>query len=299
MFKLTPINKIFGKAENKKNTLIRLVYKKIRPSSYPYISGDSFRSLAQHVFDETNTAINPELVKQGQIVFVATHFAEEYFRTIHPKINHTYILITHNSDNPVDANLASHLDEKIIRWYAQNVEVILPKIIPIPIGLENLHHYNFGIPSLYNRQRKEKNIIKKNRIIYGFKIRNNPEERKDAFRIASQHKLADELTGCHNQNEYLKILRSYKFIISPPGNGLDTHRTWESLTVGTVPIVKDSPTMQAFKSLELPLWIVKNWDELLLVDENHLAQRYNELADKFNSKSIFMDYWKNRITLTS
>ena len=36
--------------------------------------------------------------------------------------------------------------------------------------------------------------------------------------------------------EYLRTLGQHRFVLSPRGNGLDAHRTWEALMVGTIPI---------------------------------------------------------------
>ena len=43
-----------------------------RPSSYPFISGDTFRSIADHIIDETNQSLNPDRVKPYDIIFLKT-----------------------------------------------------------------------------------------------------------------------------------------------------------------------------------------------------------------------------------
>jgi hypothetical protein len=40
--------------------------------------------------------------------------------------------------------------------------------------------------------------------------------------------------------EYLFGMQQYKFVLSPVGNGEDTHRTWEALLAGSIPIVESS-----------------------------------------------------------
>ena len=56
-----------------------------------------------------------------------------------------------------------------------------------------------------------------------------------------------------NNLEYLKELSKYKFSLCPPGNGLDTHRVWESLLVGTIPIVEDNELNNNFLKMGVPL----------------------------------------------
>ena len=54
-------------------------YPKIfRPSSKPYISGDTFRKYADHIFDES-TSFKPKDVRKNDIVFINSDLIEVYF----------------------------------------------------------------------------------------------------------------------------------------------------------------------------------------------------------------------------
>jgi hypothetical protein len=44
--------------------------------------------------------------------------------------------------------------------------------------------------------------------------------------------------------EYFSRLRNFKFVVSPEGNGIDCHRTYEALMAGCIPIVEDRPEMR-------------------------------------------------------
>jgi hypothetical protein len=39
---------------------------------------------------------------------------------------------------------------------------------------------------------------------------------------------------------YLINLKKHKFVVSPPGNGIDCHRNWEAIYLGCIPIVLNS-----------------------------------------------------------
>ena len=112
----------------------------LRPASYPYITGDGFRAMADHIYDEI-TKVKEENVKEGDIVFINSSLVEEYFKKIHKNIKHRYILISHNSDKNITEDHLKYLDDKIIKWYAQNVLVKDPKINPIPFGLAGLSKF--------------------------------------------------------------------------------------------------------------------------------------------------------------
>ena len=260
-----------------------------RPSSYPYLSGDGFRKIADHLYDET-AKLDPTKIKSGEIVFIKTDMINEYFDNCHKKIRHPYKIITHNSDKNITEKELGYLDNKIIHWFAQNVSVKHPKITPLPIGLENLHYYLNGIPKLFNRP-KGISVRKKSRIIFGFSIFTNKQERQVALNILSTMPLSDKIKGSPLPPDYLSELNSYQFVASPPGNGLDCHRTWEALYLGVIPIVKRSVATEYFKNLKLPILIIDNWSDLGKITKEDLSHLYNQITSEADTKELFMNYW--------
>jgi hypothetical protein len=93
----------------------------------------------------------------------------------------------------------------------------------------------------------------------------------------------------HIPREYSWIRQSqYPFVISPHGNGLDCHRTWEALALGCIPIVKRSPIDKLYE--DLPVLIVKEWSDVTL---ELLLSTLTTFKDKlFNLDKITLQYWK-------
>jgi hypothetical protein len=84
-----------------------------------------------------------------------------------------------------------------------------------------------------------------------------------------------------------KTQSEYAFVISPHGNGLDCHRTWEAIALGTIPIVKTSPLDNLFEGL--PVWIVKEWSQ---VNEPSMLKKIEEYKNKkFNLEKMQLSYW--------
>lgn len=70
-----------------------------RRSSSPFISGDGFRDICQHICDESNRCrFSPENVKDGECIFVKTDFFEFFVRDVTSRIKGKYVIITHNGD---------------------------------------------------------------------------------------------------------------------------------------------------------------------------------------------------------
>jgi hypothetical protein len=83
----------------------------------------------------------------------------------------------------------------------------------------------------------------------------------------------------------------YAFVISPHGNGLDCHRTWEALCLGCIPIVKTSPLDSLYD--ELPVYIVQDWSD---VTEGNLRRVLNEFSQrKFDLNRLTLKYWMDKI----
>lgn len=265
----------------------------LRPASFPYISGDGFRKIADYIYDETQK-FDPQLIEPGKIIFVKTDLINEYFRKIHSKIRYSYKLITHNSDYNITEKDLTFVDDKIIHWYAQNATVSHPKLTPLPIGLENKHYYFNGVTRLFNRLRKQ-NVKKKNRILFGFSVLTNPTERQATLNNLEKNPLADKISGFPLPPGYLRQLNSYQFVASPPGNGLDCHRTWEAMYLKTIPIVKRSPATEFWAKLGLPLLIIDNWSELAIFKEQELDSVYQEKITSTKFEPLFMDYWVKAI----
>jgi hypothetical protein len=95
-----------------------------------------------------------------------------------------------------------------------------------------------------------------------------------------------------NYDRYVEDLASSKFVLSPRGNGLDTHRLWETLYVGSYPIVKSSSLDALYEGL--PIVIVDDWSE---VTEEFLNAKYEEMEAKtFSFDKLYSDFWYQTIS---
>lgn len=256
----------------------------------PFVSGDAFRAYCDYVFDEEDRSLNPASVKPNSTIFVKTDYLGEFFDNIHPYIPYNYILVSHNSDLSAPNAFASFLeDEKIIAWFAQNIDNNTnPKLHPIPIGIANpcWTHGN----GTFIKQAQANPSSKKNLLYVNFTIETFPLERSIAYHLLTQA----SFSYCAKPKpfeDYLKELSSCHFVASPRGNGLDTHRLWESLYVGSYPLVKSSSLDPLY--VDLPVIILQDWNQ---VTEEFLHEKYTEFGEKlFCLDKLYMPYWENLI----
>ncbi len=268
------------------------LFKFNRPTSYPFITGDGFRALAQHIFDESSD-IDYSSVMKGDIIFVRTDFLYEYFRKVHPKIKNQYILISHNCDTNVTEDYAGYIDNKIIHWFAQNLLIKHPKCSAIPIGLILRFYDKKNITVELLKKHREK-TSKAPKIFFGFDTVTN-KKRIQAFDFLKKSNIGIGVAGRIGQEEYYSRVSDCMFNASPEGNGIDCHRTWESIYLNTIPVVEKSPATEYWEKIGLPMLLIDSWSEVSSFNEENIKRRYEENKHKFDSPAIYMDYWTGEI----
>lgn len=264
-----------------------------RHSSFPYLSGDTFRSLAQFYVDELQIPFDPDAVQKGDIVFVKARLINYFFEILHPLIKNRYILISHNCDDSAPGKYLKMLDDdKLIAWFAQNSDLkVHQKLFPIPIGIANMYWPHGDIKILNSAILRAKDIEKKHLLYVNILSQTNPAVRQEVEQLF----LGKEF--CYSAlrkpwEEYLLDLAESKFVLCPRGAGEDTHRTWEVLLMNSIPIVKSSPLDSMYT--DLPVVIVNNWNE---ITQDFLESRYDDMqSKKYNRNKLYASYWFDMIS---
>lgn len=95
------------------------------------------------------------------------------------------------------------------------------------------------------------------------------------------------------RRKYLQECRNADFVLCPPGVGEDTHRLWESIYVGTVPIVLRSAVME-FLAQFFPICLLDSWDELL--DDSHMREMHDVLMVKaWDGRRLKVSSWLEEV----
>lgn len=264
-----------------------------RPSSAPFLAGDSYRALADRLFDETRRCKAADIQK-NDIVFVSANLLDE-FRSVLKDGPQPFILVTHQSDITIDDR---HRDiaemSTLIHWFAQNCFLEHEKVSPLPIGLEDRWRHNNGAIHDYKKNFPE-NLPTIPRIAHAFTLGTNPQKRLQCLSALIKSHLSKELPQPLNASLYRKVLKNYLFVASPPGNGPDCHRTWEAMYLGVVPIVEDNYMHRVFRDMGAPLYIVNDWDELAGWDEQHALAVYSAVRSSANLSILELPFWMELI----
>jgi hypothetical protein len=226
-------------------------------------------------------------------------FIEEEFNRL-KKINNNIIFITGNSDHPITNKLVEMCPKNIIKWYAENAMSNDPKIVPIPIGIENqfeCKRSGHGIPftERYNKKYEIINNLLKNKkeeptkfIYSNFSTHTNPKQRESLKKISIESTFITWSEPDLSYENLYKEIFDHKMVLCPVGNGLDTHRLWETLAAGAIPIViKDNFIKQLIRTFpEIPLVLCDNYYK---VDYDNLEYK------NFNLEFLNKEFWISKI----
>lgn len=135
---------------------------------------------------------------------------------------------------------------------------------------------------------------KENLVYLNFTTSTHPSERNlvyDHFHKFPWVTVGKAEVSIQGHERYLKEIKVSKFVLCPRGNGIDTHRLWESLYMGSIPIVKYENAHHLFT--DLPILFINNWNE---INEEFLNRKYIEISEKeWNFEKLKLSYWTNFI----
>jgi len=196
-------------------------------------------------------------------VFCYSHALEEFSKKIY-LFKNPFVLFSGNSDHGVYEsewmrNIAN--TEKMTRWFAQNLTASHEKIRILPIGFANSQwphgdldlFFGSGVFSL------DQTSNKPNHVYFHFNIGTCESKRRVCY-----DQLKDKLPWLNQMNplDNLKRLATYQFCICPEGNGEDTHRLWEALSLHVVPVVIDSPFIRILTTqINIPIVVLDKWED--------------------------------------
>lgn len=210
-----------------------------------YISGERLQALCDF---EWRPGLN--LPKSPCAVYVCGDDWSKAWLEFGNNLDTKYILLTHNSDQNFTAGHEAELPPNVVKWFGQNMDVCTDRTQGVPIGIANSKwpHGNMREIVLAIQQHE----VETNKWFGCFKVETNINERLQL------HYLMKSNPAAFNGNNYpmsrpdfLKGIRNSFLSLSPPGNGIDCHRTWEILYCQRHAVVKNSLAISYFNDCNL------------------------------------------------
>jgi hypothetical protein len=258
-----------------------------------------------------------ERVKDGDLVWTRLIALPQFLTEALPRIRARFALVTGDEDWSIPQSFARSAelldDPKLVYWFSQNLDRTAqhPKLQVLPIGLD-FHTISNGPRWGHEQATPAEQEAELERL----RAQMPPTEDRQCLAHAdfhfNKHKSqtwGDDRHGvqqalANNPNvvfqakklkriELWREKTRYAFVVSPHGNGLDCHRTWESLVLGNIVIVKRSSIDPLYEGL--PVVIVDDWRE---ITAENLQRWHADHATSFRRPQVLERltnaYWINR-----
>ena len=269
-------------------------------------------------------------IQAGDLVWIQCRDLPRFVHEVLPSVSSSFVLVIGDGDDSFPSDLrgfnveAFLTDDRVIHVFAQNNDYQGPssKVSHLPIGIDyhsSAYRYCAGHQgeATHPPLRQEAQLLKilaeapptwarKPRIFVDFQhfdsMRLAPfhraeqfhEDRTSIFNFLVATGLVDFDATRLRRSHLWKRKSEYAFSVSPHGNGLDCHRTWEDLALGCIVIVKTSPLDPLYEGL--PVVIVQDWAE---ITEENLHKWLKTFGDASTHpeyrRRISMQYWLDQM----
>ena len=295
------------------------IIRPLHPSSRPFLSGDMFRSLCDVKIDD---GVKPARfvilidrlaqmaehdTKLQYSLFVDLNVVQKHedcelltdaLSRVSARARRKIQVLFHNSDKTLSRSQFVYLSELGYRLWSVNVVDTDFKTGALPIGLENRWRMNNGrlrpFKVLYRRSMN--NPLRGSRrsqvVFAAFNVATNTVDRS----VAREACLRAGVSVYENRispRDHRKLLRTTMFVISPPGNGLDCHRTWEAIYLGCIPVVLKRSLAKEFWE-NLPIFAVDDWSDFFSLSADKQVDLYQKLIER-PTEMAMSAYWERRL----
>ena len=259
------------------------------------IRGEHLPSIADKVlYHYDSLYCNPNSIENGSVVYCDTHYILKFKDILNQKKDLT--IITHNSDHCLydthteDPN-GINVNELICysQWFGQNS--YSSKVIPLPIGFENIRwEQSFGPKTMWLEEARNSSAEITSLVYLNCNANTNLGERKKCYEESSTMEVVTVDTPNLTYPQYLDRIKQHMFVLSPRGNGLDCHRTWEVLMMRRVPILKKEGQLEKLYK-DMPVLFVDKWCDIHTMNLKEIFETFSFEEQNY----LEFEYWKNLI----
>lgn len=264
-----------------------------RRLSWPYLTVDAFARLAEVYISPPRFFVKPPTdheIRNAKVIFCPSDKLEEFLSTHKNSINPN-VIISGNSDYEFHVT-PENIPNSVQMLLLQNSFISDNKrIFTMPIGVENFRFGVNGNPRLFKYSHTPKSA--RGRVLFGPFGATHPIRAlvKLEFRSIPSNWLY--LHSRIKPRKYRKLIKyNFEYVVSLRGNGVDTHRLWETLYRGRKAIVKNDSWLMSLPFIHPYVRTVDEW----CIQE--VKDSLTSGAQDFNPRDIpqlWMPYWEKMI----
>ena len=257
------------------------------------ITVDSWQKWCESVFWANEFPQFSMDFRAGDVVFCKIDEVLRFFESLR-LTRRRVILVTGQGDYPCDAFRQKYLPKNVVHWFGTNVTHAHPRVTAFPLGLGSpLSPTTLTEEAIVTR--RGDHLPREKWLYVNFRPETNLAVRGpvfDHFRNSRCDWITFQAPLDRGSNfNFLDEIMRHRFVLCPPGNGVDTHRMWEALLAEAIPVVLRSQAITPFESL--PILFVDDYRE---VTQEFLQNAWTRIrVHEETPKMMFADYWGEKI----
>jgi len=263
-----------------------------RRNSYPFLTGDAFADFADfEVYPPKFRKKTPsiERIKNAGVLFCDSSMLQDFLNNYGDLIS-AKVIISGNSDFEFHSELLN-IPKTVRAVFLQNSFISDNKMIfTLPIGIEN---FRWGVNGHPRLMRTMSTAQKLNKILAGPFGNTHPERNKVLEKLSEVESGVNILNERISPRKLARLMVNYRYVAAVRGNGVDTHRLWEALYRGAVPIIKRDDWSKSLHFLDLPIIEILDWDSRQL--STIVAKHDYKFFDPSEIEALWMPYWEEKI----
>ena len=172
------------------------------------------------------------------------------------------LIVAGHSDYPITDTIANRYPAT--KWWSVNSESL--RVNGLPLGITNdcddspIHRIYGNIPMMGEVAEEPRSIV--NRVYLNCSLHTHPSRQHvyNLFHTKPWVTIGKQENTMEGRKNFLRQIRNHEFVLCPRGNGVDTHRLWETLYMGSIPIVQRHITHRGWE--DLPIAWIDSWEEV-------------------------------------
>lgn len=222
-----------------------------------------------------------------ETIYTKTDFLPTFVRFVLPLLNTKFKLISGCGDFSPSVNFPREYiiivnNPLLVRWYSNNKIHENDKVTAIPAGMCSLGEKYHNLLLTLNKESLK--VTKRDKILCCWRERDFNHSGPQFITRAHVKKFILEYPDIFDwvepnliEEDFYKLLMTYKYVLCPVGNGVDpSPKSFEAIALNTVPImIRSANTREVYANL--PCILVDDFKEI--IDRTNLEMKFEAIKD--------------------
>ena len=265
-----------------------------RYDGYPFLSGDSYYFASRHRIRTIEDLMRLNVKTNSPFIFIEVILIQSHWAELISILKRKgficgNLIIGESDVPPTEAQLIQLNQFFKTVWCVNLPSEIAERVRNLPLGLESQRYRSAGQIRDFSPEPRYIGNRRKIGLLVAWNDSTNFDERLTTREMLRRSEETYEVKSRLNARTIHRLMRNSLMVACPPGNGLDTHRFWESLYLGAIPVVLKRHTLPSW---ELGTYFaVDSWDDVVKMNRRDMLEVYTgKVQDLKKFRSVSQDF---------